>query len=354
MDEITSQSQHRVFSADSYVIDHFSREGEPRLVVVTFTERGSRELEGVGYAGKFILDLGFDLIAVKTKSDNWYQDMPKDAASAISRFLGSRFPSVRRAGYGSSMGAYAAVKLSRQLRLDAVFAISPLVDIAQDWDTRWHDDSVRLPVFQSMTDKDIWSGCAYTIAYDPFDIDALHAARLADIIPSKCLHTVRTPFSGHPAGYFLSKSGYLKLVAEAALTGAPTGQYSQPLRSQARLNETYLFNLSQTLLSSNKTRWAAATIRKALDADCLNPEYNMRASGILERAGDLDAAVIHASIAVGQQPDHPHMMAHLARVLLRRGRMHAALLHIERALAFHPESEVFRAIRQQAVENGAD
>ncbi|WP_048860241.1 hypothetical protein, partial [Acidisphaera rubrifaciens] len=210
-----------VFASPAYQIDYVPAPQPAAPLVVTFTERTHRSLAGLGFAGKFAVDNGFALLAFKSNVDRWYQDLPDAALTAAEAFLAALpVPPARRAGYGSSMGAHAAIAFSRRLSLDDVFAISPQVDITQPWDTRWADEAAAIGAMRAIDAAMIRPGCRYVVAFDPLDRDRLHYEHLARLIPLDRLVALRVPASGHPAGYFLHHAGALKPVARAVLAGA--------------------------------------------------------------------------------------------------------------------------------------
>ncbi len=333
---------HVIHRSDAYRIDfQRSATGSDRLAF-TFTEFGARTDAGSGYGGKFLLDSGFDVIAVKSRVDTWYQDLPDAAFEQVERFLagnGTRY--AWRAAYGSSMGAYAAIAFSRTLSLDAVAAISPQVDITQPWDTRWAAAARRIGAMRAL-DRSSWRrGCRYVVMFDPWDLDAKHYAKLDAAFPSGSLLPVRVRFAGHPAGFHLSETECLKPIAFAALTGAGLAEPCRDLRRLRARSATYLFHLAGHCLATRKLAWADQAITAALRIRPLDAELNYRAALIAER-NEPDRAIGTAATAVALAPRHPVMAFTLSRLLFRQGLNGPALHQIEAAIRLDPEQPMFR------------
>lgn len=342
-----------VFASPAYQIDYVPapRAGAP--LVVTFTERTHRSLAGLGFAGKYAIDNGFALLAFKSNVDHWYQDLPDAALTAAERFLAALpVPPARRAGYGSSMGAYAAVAFSRRLSLDDVFAISPQADITQPWDTRWAAEAAAIGVMRPIDAGMIRPGCRYVVAYDPLDRDRLHYEHIARLVAPDRLLALRVPASGHPAGYFLHQSGVLKSIARAVLAGEPLPSVGPALRGARRGNAGYLFTLAGVCLERGKLRAARVLNGQALALAPLDAEYNIRAAQIAERLALADEALARAAVAAAVWPFNGHILAVLARILARTGHARQAAFYLQTALAGDPENAVFRQMLDEVQTQG--
>ena len=342
-----------VFASPAYQIDYVPAPQPAAPLVVTFTERTHRSLAGLGFAGKFAVDNGFALLAFKSNVDRWYQDLPDAALTAAERFLAALpVPPARRAGYGSSMGAYAAVAFSGRLSLDDVLAISPQVDITQPWDTRWADEAAAIGAMRAIDAAMIRPGCRYVIAYDPLDQDRLHYEHIARLVAPGRLVALRVPAFGHPAGYFLQQSGVLKTVARAVLAGAPLPAVGPALRGARRGNAGYLFTLAGLCMDRGKLRAARALAGQTLALAPLEAEYNIRAAQIAERLGHADEALARAAVAAAIWPFNGHILAVLARILAGTGHPRQAAFYLRAALAGDPGNTVFRDMLDAAEAQG--
>ncbi len=335
-----------VHQSECYRIDfHRSASSGDRLAF-TFTEFGANTDAGSGYGGKFLLDSGFDVIAVKSRVDTWYQDLPGRAFEQIERFIaGSGTRYAWRAAYGSSMGAYAAIAFSRNLSLDAVAAVSPQVDITQPWDTRWATAARRIGTMRVLDASSWRQGCRYVVMFDPWNLDARHYALLEAAFPAGCLLPVRIRFAGHPAGFYLSETGCLKPIALAALTGGSLAEPCRDLHRRRASSATYLFHLAGHCSSTRKPGWADQAITAALRIRPLDAELNNRAALIAENK-DLPRAIGAAAAAVALNPRHPLMAFTLSRLLFRQGLNRPALHQVEAAIRLDPEQPLFHGHRE--------
>jgi hypothetical protein len=132
------EAGYNILLLDHVQVDFFPAAIRTGKLVFTFTELSNRELTGLGFAGKFAVANGFDLVAIKSNADDWYQGLPLNTFDLVEQFLnGLPERHTSRAAYGSSMGGYAAILFARDTKADFVLALSPQFDIAQAWDTRW-------------------------------------------------------------------------------------------------------------------------------------------------------------------------------------------------------------------------
>jgi tetratricopeptide (TPR) repeat protein len=339
--EAMSNEARNIFKSDKYQIDFFDN-GSDRMLF-TFTEFGHRGLEGRGYGGNVAEKNGFDLIATKSNADDWYQALDADALPALKTFLCAHKAYGWRAAYGSSMGGYAAFRFSRDLGLDAAFAISPQFDITQEWDRRWDKQAAVIGSMRVMDAASVRPGCRYSIAYDPADPDRLHIAKFADIIPD--LQLLRVPHAGHPVGYFLQKSGALRDVAESYLMGKPATIGAEAKRSGRCNYPEYLFNLSEHCIRRKKLKWATTLIERAVALKPLDADFNIRAALVAERRGGTTDAIAYASVAAVMAPNNPHIIANLARMLASKKLYKQALAQMNRVVTLAPDAIGFKKTR---------
>ena len=232
-------------------------EGVGRLAC-TFTPFKNRQLEGVGYAGEFLLKRGFDVIAFKSSTDDWFQSvLPNELAHVRSAIAQGGYQEC--VGYGSSMGGFAAIALSGALGLHRVLAFSPQFRIDLDFDTRWASCMAAIPVWRYAIGAS--TQAAFFLAYDPFSTDALHADLIRNALPQGAVTDIKLPFSGHPSVYFLQETDQLQLVAEAVLAGYPV----PPIDRRARFKSVhYCMALAWLALRHHHYSWASQAVAQAL------------------------------------------------------------------------------------------
>lgn len=339
--------KHEVFRAEYLAIDYYIGPANNDRLMFTFTEAGNRQTDGFGFGGKFALEHGFDVIAFKSNTDNWYQetvDCHLINIDGILKLFGSKYS--WKCTYGSSMGGYAALKLAKRLGANAALALSPQFDITADWDVRWSVQGNSLKKMDTFRSDDVSFECIYTIVYDPYDSDKLHYEKYMAEIPKDRLIGLRTPFAGHPVGYYLSHAGNLRDIALCALLGNNAHEHVLKSKKSRTSFADYFFNFAGYALKRGKLDCASRAIDKAISINKVNSEYHIRAALIDRELNKLESSISHAALAVALSPTHPHMLSILASVLSRKGFYNQALFYIDAAIAIIPQSESFRAQRQ--------
>jgi len=328
-----------LYSTSGLRIDYFISPDSTGNLLFTFTEYSNRNLDGFGFAGKFALDNGFDLVAIKSSSDDWYKYLPLEIFDLVEKHLAfiHRIP-VSRFAYGSSMGAYAAIYFARQMQVDAVLALSPQFDIGQSWDQRWKDAHKHVGSIPVLKATDVSDKCAYFIAYDPSDLDRIHYNEFKKVIAKDNLYPIKISYSGHPVGYFLSHAGVLKELVRGALIDQRIPPIRNQLRVARRTYVPYLMNLAKSCQKHKKKKWSRDLILQAVESAPLDAECRITAANVLEINGDLKGALIQAAASVALSPKHPHMIATLSRILHRIGLNKQALYYIDQAISILPSS----------------
>jgi hypothetical protein len=291
-------------------IDHFRSQAKNDTVVFTFSERTNRDLAGPGFATEFLLKNGVDVVAIKTNQDVWYENVQERDIREIDRWLSwTAKPYRQRLAYGSSMGAYAAIRFSGALRFDRVVALSPLFDIKHDWETRWREDLPALSPNLFMlalpgeagfeqTGHHVSDSCDFLMVFDPLDADVEHIRRFQQVIAPDRLQLMAVPYAGHPAGQYLLE---LKMLGDVGLTALKEGRFPSiaAARRQHKEHSTiHLFQLAEHCQRRGHLHWALA-ISKRLLAVQNHPEYQLQACRILHRLGRLDEAVAAVDRALG-------------------------------------------------------
>jgi tetratricopeptide (TPR) repeat protein len=333
-----NQYGKNIMSLEFLNIDYFKAENFSGRLLFTFTEFSNRTLDGFGFGGKFAIENGFDLIAVKSSLDDWYQSITLETFYIIEKFLVD-LPNHHnfRATYGSSMGGYAAFLFARTIKDNVAFALSPQFDIARAYDTRW-DSSVRqIGPISTLTSESVYRNCQYIVAYDPMDADKIHFDKYVDAIYPNLIWEIKVPYAGHPVGGFLNHANIMKEITLAALNGNKIPVFQNKLRTKRQNYPDYYFNLSRVLLKRRKLKWAHAMILKAIELNPLNSEFRIVAAQIVEETGDLVGAILHAAAAVALAPRHPNMVAALSRFLQKKGFYKQALHHLDIASVLAPD-----------------
>ena len=252
----------------------------------------NRVLEGNGHGGEVFLENAFDVIAFKTISDDWFQNIPDQIFATIDEFVmqkGYEF----KVGYGSSMGGYAGIVFSKKLNLDKVVAFSPQYSIDESFDRRWENSSQQIEFVHRITGHTVSQECKFLILYDPSDLDRLHVEKIQKIIPSGNIQLVRMAYAGHPVTPYLSEIGDIKYIIENIRT---VDFDFKKFSGDKRLSHTYFSNLSKALTNSGKIKFALKSINTAISLDPTNIDYQRAKTEILEKLVD-DDLVTRSSFA---------------------------------------------------------
>lgn len=351
-------------SSPSLRVEYFCNEDATnKNLAIVFTSLWNRSLEGNHYGGELFFREGFDVVAVKISNDDWFQSIPLDLFDRIHKIISERCYE-QRIAYGTSMGGYAGIALSKHLNCTSVIAISPQYCIDEEFDTRWLNHAKSI-TFNYRINKDaIAEGCKFFILYDNKDADELQIQRLLPILPVNDTHLFKLPFSGHPSTYFLNEVGLIKTLAiQLAQKGHLDGI---DFFEKKRQSKSYLFCLSQHLLRMNHPIWALSTIESALKLDqtvaifyrqkcdvliqmgqlkdaatalnqaiCLDPEnanYHYHLSELLDKLGVAEKAILASLKAISLDPKNPHLLGHLAHLLKQSNLLNQALSAVESAL----------------------
>lgn len=290
-----------LFQSASYQVDFFSAGPEhSEAVIVTFSERGNRDLTGYGFGSRFLLDHGFDCISVKGCVDHWYSDLPVEALkSVIAKALTYKF----RFGYGSSMGAYAAIRYSGSLSLQRVLAFSPLYDINLPMDSRYKQDRAKILEGPMSKREFLAHQCTYMIAFDPKTDDFHHFKLYSEIAKGINLIPIQVPHAGHPVGHTLNHVGYLKTMCVTALNPHKSALDIQiPPQRVLRYSSNYLLNLSNYLIDRKRIQLAEYVVSRLMDMKPESGESHLAMSRLALARGNLDDAIRAAERAAAAEP----------------------------------------------------
>jgi hypothetical protein len=213
------------------------------ILIFSFGNLADGGSNSTGYAGSFLLDNGYSIVAFKAsrKKNIWFQDLNTSAFTEIeSKLKQIGIDSWKRIGYGSSMGGFGAIAYSKPLRLDSVLAYSPQFDIRQDWDTRWAGYAEQIVFTTEISKNTVNEKSVIAIACDPHDPDFLHLKKLSEVISAAQFKPLLFPYAGHPVGHFLKEINCLKKMAlEFFDNGVTTTHISKELaKSSFTRNQT--------------------------------------------------------------------------------------------------------------------
>jgi hypothetical protein len=306
-----------------------------RICAVTFAALDEQiGVDRPGFGEDFFPRLGVDAIHIVPLGNHWYQypDLPAMCAAVREAVAGYE----RVITYGSSMGAYAAIRFGGWVGAHAALALSPQFSVAvrpgplgfglRDFvrhDRRWRIRGRTLS-FPYEQQSDFVRHAV--IVYDPLTQDREHAEHYAAAAADVTL--VPLPYSGHPSGVVLTQSGLLTPLISDVLNGVFD---ADRFREEAeRLSQaTPQFHIERALHAKSRRerrRLAQATN----DAFPGNPSALRLLARTALALNDFNAAADAAQALLAIEPQFQDNQFLLAQAHARAGRLNAAIAILER------------------------
>ena len=351
--------------------------GDGSVWAVTFDHyRNEGGLEREGFGEEFLQHHGISAVHFLCRGNDWYQyDDLTAACSAVRRHLrGAR----RIATYGSSMGAYAALRMADALGATAVLALTPQysIDPAKvPWERRWLQDGADIS-WREEIDGPIRCAVIPYVVFDPVSDDLHHIERIEQDI---AIQRIAIPFGRHPITTYLSDTGLLVPLALSVLNGeGDPVSLMRAGRARRKTSSFYLAELARAQPDS-RLRTAAALAKRSVgiaesplallslaqinsksglhgeayavfdrimeltgrEASYIYPYAEARYAG-----GDLPGALALAAEIIGLLPGRAHLFNWQAGFLLEAGDRDAAIASLETAVELDPRPEYIERLRE--------
>jgi tetratricopeptide (TPR) repeat protein len=298
-----------------------------------FSPSMNRNLDGNAYGGEVFARNGFDVIAFKVTNDDWFQSIPFEIFEKIC-IINLRKGYHKRVSYGSSMGGYASIALSKFLNANTSVSFSPQYSIEENFDDRWKSYAKKIDFKYRITEDTINHNCNFFVFYDGKDKDGLHANKLINILPKDKTKFINLPYTGHPTTHYLSEVGIIKeLLIKIAQDNNVDGI---DLLARKKQSKYYLQNISINLFKKNHLNWSLSAIDSALKIDSKMASFYRHKSDILNKMRRVDDAIVCISEAIAIEPNNAHLLGHLSNIYLQNNRMEDALSVIDSALKVDP------------------
>ena len=309
---------------DNVRVDHWpAQRGVSKLLAFTFMERQrtparfAATLDGNGFGGDLLLRSGFDVICFKPRRDDWYQTVSEadlDRVNAYVAGVGREYAA--RVGYGSSMGAYAAVQFAGRRGLDRVLALSPLVDFS-GWDIRFSGDLTGIPLRWTIDPATVAPHCMHYCVYDPYNDDRRHMDLLATVLPPTTLTHIALPLSGHPSMFFLAQTGLLASTCLCVLRDGAAPD-AAPFFERRRTSAQGHFALAQMCLLRGKYRFGLRVVDRAIKLEPRNVNLHLLRVRLLVQSEQSRAALGTARQILDAFPGEPAIRSELAELVRRK------------------------------------
>ncbi|WP_375288770.1 alpha/beta hydrolase [Sphingomonas sp.] len=312
---------------DSDLVVRMVPQGRARRWIVTFESHMMDRPEGRrGFAEVFLATRGISAIHVLARGNHWYQYPGTPAAlAAISAALADS-RARRIVTYGSSMGAYAAVRFASAVRATGVLAMSPQYSINRDVvpeEQRWQDEA-RDIVWQDGLEDTIRSCTPTVVVFDPRDPDALQVARIAADTP---IEAIPVRYAGHPSTAFLVQQRLVEPLLRSLLQKTfDPAEARRTVETALKGSPAYLAGLARHQ-PPHRIGLAVRLARKALEiaAPADHPLFQNELGKLLSRAGRHDEALEHLRASVEASRRHLGYVYPYGEALIAAGHLDAAV-----------------------------
>lgn len=287
-----------------------------------------------GFSQRFLNEQGISAVHIMGKREDWYQYSEMESAlRSVRDYLAD---ANRVITYGSSMGAYAALRFADQLGADGVLALSPQYSIdprKAPFETRWSQDALRLDWLAGL-EPPLPTVARAVVVYDPATIDRLHA----DLIAAEAdITAIPVRYSGHPSGAMLAETHLLTPLLLDVLNGeADLSSHRRLARAVRGESSSYLINLARRL-PLRRSEIAISLAQRAIDLRPLHVDALRFMADRLMAAGRVEEAMQHYMRAVDASDNGIAALIPYAEALGAQGRYDEAMA-IARDVSMRPES----------------
>jgi hypothetical protein len=273
-------------------------------------------LERPGFGEHFLLKSGVDAIHVTSRENDWYHYPEMAEAMACIQSMTRGY--TRVVTYGSSMGAYAAIRFGGLVGAHAILALSPQFSIdpvVVPWEQRWLECGRR---FHGRWEESLPFPAAEEayVVYDPANQDKRHIGQLAARFR---FDPIALRHGGHPVTGFLAEIDLLQELI-LAVCSKSLDKVSFERRALQRRGQSpqYLINLAATT-SRRRRRRRLALMREALRLAPDNPEVVCKLAIELRYARQFEDSLAMHRRSLDIAPGHPNMLLHYSGSLEASG-----------------------------------
>ena len=291
--------------------------------VVTFDSfTDHRTLDRPGFGEVFFQLSGIDAIHVIPRGNDWYHYA--EMADAMRHVHAATRGYQRVTTYGSSMGAYAAIRFAGLAGADAVLALSPQYSIQPSlvrWEPRWIEHGRRFdPRWErTLPFPAVADAC---VVYDPVDRDAKHVRALSRHFR---FHALALPYAGHPVTGCLAEIGLLQGLALDMCRGElDRARFRAAAMERLQGTSHYLTSRAKSLPAWRRKDRLALMQRAVTVAP--QDFFVYRCIGIeLRKAGRYDDSLAMHRRALELNPGHPNLLLEYSLTLAAAGDLRSAI-----------------------------
>ena len=310
--------------------------------IVTFhSYTDERTLEREGFGEDFLASRGVNAIHVIERDNYWFLLPDIEQALHAAAKVAQRFDHVY--SYGSSMGAYAAIRFGGFAGATQAIALSPQFSVdprVVPFENRWGPDAAKLNYEMEHRLARRGFVASADIFYDPTDQDARHVELLRECLEVREIHL---PQCGHPVTGFLSDVGLLqRAVLEAAQGVLDASAFERDARAKRETSPQYFAMLA---LRGSHPSEKLELMRKAYELAPRDVGYITLYAVALAEAKRRDEAITRLNEAMAIAPDHHYVMRWTCQFLASTRRIPAARAVVEWLARLHPGAPPIEAMR---------
>lgn len=253
-------------STPLYKVTKRTFDNSDRLVIAFDNWQQIPDIEKQCFGEFYLSSRKINHITIKCGQNSWFQD---EEFAEIIKSIQEAAAGSRMIGYGSSMGAYAAISFYEKLGFSDAIAFCPQYSIDSSkvpFEPRWRKEAANLNFRHDFVSSQPAIRKA-TVIYDPLHRwDSAHCGLIARYHPA--VHFSRLPFSGHGPVEHLRRLGLLPEFVDSLLMNRfDPAKHRERIKATRASNGHYWVNMS----SLNMRKRPKLALKAALNATkCLN------------------------------------------------------------------------------------
>lgn len=218
-------------------------------LVITFTGRAADPPVEKGFGEAYLLKRKISALHFISKANHWWQTPETHRAIAELNGAGLIDRYRRVILYGSSMGGYAALLLSRVLPASRIVVFSPQYSIDErrvPFEQRWRNYASQLRFDYDDMAAGLNASVPVLAAFDPFfRPDAQHVELIETLRP---VDRIPIAFAGHNTARMLQELGILASMTDTLLLGEfDTSKFVRTCRRLRRHSSLFWYGLAESL-----------------------------------------------------------------------------------------------------------
>jgi hypothetical protein len=328
-----------LFRSDDLLVRQVGRHGGSCCVVTFDSFTDIRTLERPGFGEHFFHHAGIDAVHMLSRENDWYHY--PEMLEAVGCVAGAVQSYQRVVAYGSSMGAYAAIRFGGLAGAKAILALSPQYSIdptVVPWERRWRESGRH---FNGRWEQTLGFPAvdeAYVV-FDPEQADRRHIELLADKFR---FEPIAIPFGGHPISGMLAEVGLLQtLILDVCAARFDKPAFMACVLERQTLSAQCLINRAARIPARQRPRRLAAMDEaRQLAPDSIavinRLAIERRFARQFAEALDLHRHALHLA------PGHPNMLLEYSITLEKSGDTEAALAVMEELDARTAGAAIYR------------